>query len=68
MALDTGEGGWGMAMDATEVARLIKEELEKLGEIQSIGYVTDLNDAGQITVLGAETLDGHGVFITVENY
>jgi hypothetical protein len=56
-----------MAMDAQEVARLIKEELEKLGEIQTIGYADTGIDDGKV-LMGAETLDGHGVFITVENY
>ena len=60
-----------MALDAKEVARMVKEELEKLGEVRSIGYVEredheiwDNTDP----VLGLEMLDGNGVFITFENY
>lgn len=57
-----------MAMDAKEVARIIKEELEGRGEILAIDFVDALDTEDAKIVLGAETLDGHGVFVTVENY
>lgn len=55
-----------MALDAKELARITKEELEKLGEIESIEKINDPDDPSE--VLGAMTIDGHGVFITFENY
>jgi hypothetical protein len=53
-----------VALDAKEITRIIREELEKLGEIEAISDV--ISDEPGKHVLGLVTIDGHDVFVTVE--